>query len=205
MMTYPKTSIKSLVKCNFCGQTHLKTKGKFVCPVEKILAPYMKKLIGAYMENYLGKYVSCPYCDTASLQVLGNHTPSLDLICSNCQGRSVNIECKSKCLSVSYLPKDITLPHGNYFDYLQRQEQGLDFIVIIYKVDRVTKVISIRKVIFIPHDEIIKEDNFVVIQNTGSSLSTIFIRDHTRYKDITPLYHNMIDFSPKINKLIAAV
>ena len=204
-MTLPNSTVKSFVKCNFCGQQHVKKKGKFVCPVEVILAPYMKKLIGAYMEKFLGQYVSCPYCDTTSLQVLGNHTPSLDLICSTCQESPVNIECKSKCLSVSYLPKDIMLPHGNFFDYIQRQEKGLDFMVIIYKVDRTTKVISIRKVIFIPHNEIIKEDNFVVIQNTNSTLSTIFIRDHTLYQDITPRYHNMIDFSQKINKLMAVV
>ena len=84
------------------------------------------------------------------------------------------------------ITKDIKLPHGNFTDYNKRQKYGLDFIIVIYSVDRVKKEINIREVLYM-NDEIIKNSNIVeVVKRPSSPLSTIMIKDRN---------------SPKIKKL----
>ena len=58
----------------------------------------LKQKVGNYMETHVAKVLPCPSCNKKELKVLGNHSPSLDLVCSNC---SRKIEVKSK-LSVSF-------------------------------------------------------------------------------------------------------
>ena len=170
---------KNKLRCYFCNKNHLCRN----CPLEQKLAPILKQKVGDYMEKYVADVLPCPSCNKKDLKVLGNHSPSLDLVCSNC---SRKIEVKSKCLSVNNLPVDINLPHGNFSDYNKRQKYGLDFIVVIYSVNRVMKKIKIREVLYM-NNSIIKNGNIVeVVKRPQSPLSTIKIRNRN---------------SPKIKKL----
>jgi hypothetical protein len=161
------------LRCYTCGGNHTCRQ----CPIEQKISGHMKEVVGKTMEKHIAKEVCCPRCNKNSLSVLGNNSPSLDIICTECD---INIECKSKCLSVDRLPKDIILNAGSYIDYQQRQEKGLDFIVVIYKIDRRKKHLIIRKILYITDEYIKREsDNFTVSRKHGTSLSNIFIKDHT--------------------------
>ena len=163
--------------CYFCYESHSCRN----CPIEAMVAPYMKKIIGIHMENFVADTLFCPKCNNNGLILLGNHTPSLDIICNNC---CTNFEVKSKCLSIDKLPTDLMLHHGNYFDYISRQESGLDFLIIIYKVNRKMKMIEIRKILYIPNEIIKEQSHFKVVQKYNSSMSTIYIKDYTKLPEI---------------------
>ena len=170
---------KKKLRCYFCNGDHICRN----CPIESKLAPILKQKVGNFMEYYIANIFECPSCHMRSLKVLGNNSPSLDIVCTDCSRR---IEVKSKCLSVNNLPKDIKLPHGNFSDYNKRQKYGLDFIIVIYSVNRIKKQINIREVLYM-NDNIIKNGNIVeVIKRPSSPLSTIMIKDRN---------------SPKIKKL----
>lgn len=161
---------KSKLRCYFCDGNHVCRD----CPIEEKLAPMLKKKVGKFMEHYVARNLPCPTCKLKKLKVLGNNSPSLDIICKNCNR---NIEVKSKCLSVNNLPSDIYLPHGNFNEYFERQKSGLDFIIVIYSVNRIKKVINIRKVLYM-NDEIIKVGDVVkVLKRVDSPLSMIKIDD----------------------------
>tara|TARA_B100001121_G_scaffold307466_1_gene329057 strand:- start:9412 stop:9990 length:579 start_codon:yes stop_codon:yes gene_type:complete len=164
------------IKCHFCGGNH---NCRF-CPLEKKVAPQLKKIIGKKMEQYVSS-LPCPCCRLRSLRLLNDNSPSLDIICTdNKCGKK--FEVKSKCLSCKDLPDDLKINHGNYEYYLKRQEEGLDFIIVIYKVDRINKISTIRKVIHIPDIDIKKNSNFNVIQK--NRYCNILIKDHTIYNGI---------------------
>ena len=157
----------------------------------------MKKYIGSIMENFISDNHSCPICQSNKLKVLGNHSPSLDIVCKICNRK---FEVKSKCLSVNKLPIDLQLPHGNYKDYKERQNSGLDFFIIIYKVDRINKKIKVREVLYIKNKNVIEEDNFKVVKSKDSNLSNIYIRDRTKFEKL-PLGDNIeFDFSNIVNE-----
>lgn len=175
-------------KCHFCNGNHLCRD----CPQEILLAPILKKFIGTVMENFIGDNFCCPVCQNKTMKVLGNHTPSLDLVCSNCYRK---FEVKSKCLSVEKLPLDLKLPHGNYSDYKKRQELGLDLFVIIYKVDRRRKNITIREVLYANNNEIKKNKNIKVVKRRNSHLSNIFINDKGKLVKLDMEKSYKFDFS----------
>ena len=149
------------------------------------------------MENFIGNTFECPCCQQKTMKVLGNHSPSLDIICTNCKRR---FEVKSKCLSVNNLPNDLKLPHGSYNDYLKRQNNGLDLFVIIYKVDRVKKKITIREVLYAKHQDIIQEENILVMKREKSHLSTILIKDKFLLRKMNMNQIYQFDFSIIIEK-----
>jgi hypothetical protein len=165
---FKKSSINNKIRCYFCNGNHLCRN----CPIEEKLAPILKKKVGEYMEHYVANNLNCPLCQQKELHVLGNNSPSLDIICKNCNR---NIEVKSKCLSVNKLPNNIYLPHGNFSEYFERQKTGLDFIIVIYSVNRIKKMINIRKILYM-NDDIIKDGDIIkVTRRVDSSLSTIKI------------------------------
>lgn len=172
------TMIKSInknsdvIKCYFCNGNHTCRD----CPLEATMAPLLRKKVGNMMEYYIANNLCCPECGKQSLKVIGNHTPSLDIICTNreCQKK---FEVKSKCLSVSKLPNDIKLPHGSYIDYIQRVSEGLNLIVIIYGVDRVRKLINIREVLYANNDDLNNSSIIDVDKREDSNLSTIYIKN----------------------------
>ena len=160
------------------------------------MAPILKKYIGKIIENFMASQFACPCCNKNGLTVLGNHSPSLDIVCKTC---SRKFEVKSKCLSINELPNDIKLPHGSFEEYKKRQDTGLDLFVVIYKVDRRKKIITIREVLYAKNSEIISNKNIKVVKRKGSHLSTIFIKDRTRMKkmELENLYQ--FDFSNLIS------
>jgi hypothetical protein len=157
--------------CNFCFGNHNCRN----CPIEAKFSPILKKIIGPRIEFFVSKNISCPFCNKKTLYCLDDNSPSLDLVCKSCQNQ---FEVKSKCLSAKNLPKDIILPHGNYYKYKQRQESILNLIVVIYKVDRIKKEVEIREVLFASHNSISKKDNIFV--NPRNINSLIQIKDRNK-------------------------
>ena len=167
-----KSNNKSLhdIKCYFCNGTHSCKN----CPTEATIAPILKKKVGSMIEHYIANNLKCPECDNLSLHVIGNNTPSLDIICQCCEKK---FEVKSKCLSVNKIPTDITLSHGSYIDYTHRLKEQLNLIVLIYGVDRFKKEIYIREVIYANSDLLKNKSIIEVVQKYNSNLSIIFIKN----------------------------
>ena len=175
-------------KCYFCGEDHTCRE----CPLELQMAPVLKKKVGIMMEHYVANNFSCPSCNKKDLRVIGNHSPSLDIVC-NCGKK---IEVKSKCLSVNKLPNDIKLPHGSYIDYINRLKGGLDLFIIVYGVDRVKKIIKIREVLYATHIMLTEGININVIKRDDNGLSTITIKDRNKLNIMqVPMGDRSIDFS----------
>nr|QFG74322.1 MAG: hypothetical protein [Megaviridae environmental sample] len=164
--------------CSFCNSNNHTSKN---CKLEKLISKDIKLRVGNLMEQFAENYIRCNKCNH-KMTMLNNHAPSLDLVCTGCQSK---FEVKSKCLSVSNLPQDLVINHGNYNLYKQRQSQNLNFIIIIYGVDRKSKLITIKKVFIVPNDIIVNTNYFIVEQNTTNRLSTIYINNHYIFKNIT--------------------
>jgi hypothetical protein len=98
--------------CNFCNKyNHLSRD----CNLEKELYIKLKLLVGNMMEYYIADNIKCPECNYKSLFVIGNNTPSCDIICNNC---NKIYEIKSKCLSCVNLLDDIIINHGHYNKFI---------------------------------------------------------------------------------------
>ena len=67
--------------CEYCNSYHDDKK----CPLEQLLAPYMREIVGHYMEEFVADEIYCPRCNIKSLEPLRNHAPSLDIVCTNCK------------------------------------------------------------------------------------------------------------------------
>ena len=186
----------SSIKCDYCNNYHVSKE----CLLEKQLAPIMRKLVGMYMEFFVATEVYCPRCNNKTLESLGTHAPSLDLICNSCKTK---YEIKSKCMSADVIPVDLVFNHGNYNDYINRQRQGLDIILIIYSVNRKTKVIKIRKVLWVPHNQIIESNIINVVRKQNSTLSQIVVNNYKYLNEICFINQKFAyDFSENINTII---
>ena len=165
-----KIHTKEGIKCYFCNGNHVCRE----CPLEATMAPILRKKVGNMMEYYVADNLKCPECGIQKLKVIGNHTPSLDIICNHCHNK---FEVKSKCLSITKLPNDINLPHGSYIDYVYRIEEGLNLIVIIYGVDRIKKLITIREVLYANNSDLKNSSLIEVQKRSDNNLSTIMIKN----------------------------
>jgi hypothetical protein len=170
MSVLVKNHIYKPIECFFCKGAHVCRD----CPVEANMAPMFKKKVGYMMEYYVAENIKCPECENLSLEVIGNHTPSLDLICRSCNKK---FEVKSKCLSVDKIPTDIMLPHGSYIDYKYRLKEGLNLIVIVYGIDRINKLINVREVLYANNNKLMKSHIVEVSKKEKTNLSTIFIKN----------------------------
>lgn len=154
--------------CFFCNGNHVSKE----CILQVKMSPILKNKIGYGMEHYIANKLNCLYCGCHTLIVIGNHSPSVDIVCKNCYNL---YEVKSKCLSVNKLPNDISLNHGLYNDYLKRVNDGLNLIIVIYGVNRQKKNVYIREIIFIENNDL-KNNNLInVTKINNSKLSTIYI------------------------------
>lgn len=184
------------INCHFCGGNH----NCRDCPIEKKVAPQLKKIIGKKMEQYVSS-LPCPCCRLKNLCLLNDNSPSLDIVCKN-NKCGKKFEVKSKCLSCKNLPDDLKINHGNYEYYLKRQSEGLDFIIVIYKVDRINKISTIRKIIHIPDNDIKLNSNFNVIQK--NRYCDILIKDHTKYNGIQfKISPPQLSFKNEIKNILA--
>lgn len=185
---------KKSIRCHFCNENHTCRQ----CPLELEISPFLKKKVGSIMEHYIGNNFTCPYCENNTLKVIGNHTPSLDIICTT-PTCNIKIEVKSKCLSVNTLPTDINLPHGSFIDYCNRIKSQLDLIVIIYGVDRNKKQINIREVLYAPYDKLKNINIIEVSKRNNSNLSEIKIKNRTQLEKLNiPRGKKLIDFKNDI-------
>lgn len=184
----------NIKNCYFCNENHICKE----CPLEKEMSPFLKKKAGNMMEHYIAENLKCPECNNMGLKVIGTHTPSLDLICSEC---SKTFEVKSKCLSVNNLPNDIILPHGTYIDYVYRLNEGLNLIVIIYGVNRIDKTIYIREVLY-ANNKTLKDSNIInVAKRNDSKSSTIYIKNKKKLSILQLETNNIfINFSKDVEQ-----
>ena len=182
--------------CEYCSSYHDHKK----CPLEQALAPYMKEIVGHYMEEFVADEIYCPRCNNKSLQPLRNHAPSLDIVCTNCKTK---FEIKSKCMSANVVPNDLVFNHGNYKDYINRQQAGLDIILIIYSVNRKNKTIKIRHVFYAKNEDILHQKCLCVIKKEKSTLSQIIVNDYNDLYEIIPNQKFSYDFSENINLIIS--
>jgi len=186
----------STIQCDYCNNHHTSKE----CILEKTLAPLMRKIVGMYMEHFVANEVFCPRCNYKTLEPLSTHAPSLDLICKSCKTK---YEVKSKCMSSKILPLDLVFNHGNYYEYKQRQKDGLDVMLIIYSVCRKTKIIKIRKVFWIPDEQITNTNVISIIKKSDSSLSEIIVPNYKYLNEICFVNHRFgYDFSESINMII---
>lgn len=190
-----KPLFKKEISCYFCQGPHLCRD----CPIEKKKATGMKKEVGKYMESYYAENYKCIRCGCENLSVLNNRTPSLDIVCAQCNNR---LEIKSKCLSVNKLPKDIMLHHGSYEHYMNRQNNGLDFAIIIYGINRVSKEIKVREIMYFLN-EVMNTEIIKVVPNKKSQLSKIIIpnRKHPNILKLNIPDNNIIDFKEKVQNI----
>jgi hypothetical protein len=183
--------MSKIVKCHYCGGRH-SCRG---CPIEKTLAPYMRKLVGESMEKFVAEELCCPQCSAhGSLKMLGTHAPSLDIVCTSC---NANFEVKSKCLS-GKIPNNLIFNHGNYYDYVARSKSGLNFIFIIYSVNRTSKVLTIKNVYYHPH----YNNDVQVIKKSDSHLSDIIVKNISSLREIQLEYNYDYDFSNNIIQIL---
>ena len=181
--------------CTFCNSyTHTNKD----CNLEKTLAPYLKKNVGRFMEFYISNNFWCPKCKTNSLLVLDNNTPSLDIVCKNC---NQIIEVKSKCISASIMPKDIYCFSGNYNKFLNNINNGLNLIIVIYGVDRKLKEITIRQIYYISNEKLQNNNIIEIKKKQDSTSSIIFIKNRMILDKIILNVNKIISFDNCINIL----
>ena len=179
-------SFNKEVKCYFCEGNHICRD----CPLEANIAKELKKKVGIMMEHYVADNLNCPECgEFKKLKVIGNHSPSLDIICSFCNKK---FEVKSKCLTTYKLPIDIQLPHGSHNDYMCRLEEDLNLIVIIYGVDRVKKLINIREVLYANNKNLKTPTIVEVLKRDNNNLSTIMIKNKSNLSKLNLQTNNTI-------------
>jgi hypothetical protein len=164
-------------KCYFCGGDHECKK----CPVEMSMSTILKKKVGILMEKWISDNIYCPECEKQELKVLGNHTPSLDIICNNCNSI---FEVKSKCLSVKTIPNDINIQHGVYVEFINRIQEGLNLFLVIYGVNRITKSIKIKEILYANNILLQNKKLFNIYKRQNSKLSIIDISDKNKLKKI---------------------
>jgi hypothetical protein len=168
---------QNIVNCYFCNKSHIARE----CPDEIFMSPIFKKKIGNMMEYWFANNFNCPECNHDILTVIGNHTPSFDVVCNKCYQK---FEVKSKCLSVSVLPNDIQLYHGSYINYIYKLNKGLNLIVIIYGVNRLNKDIIIKEVLY-ANNIALKNKNIInVLKKNDSNLSIIFIKNKAKIQKL---------------------
>lgn len=183
-----------LKQCNFCGSTEHLTSG---CDIEKKMTPFLKKEVGHEMEIFITKYVKCQKCNSNKLKALSDYSPSLDIICMNC---NASYEIKSKCLSTKQLPNDIYCNGGNFIKFKENIINGLNLIIIIYGVNRKDKTIFIKHIYYIPNDILINDTLIQIVKKDNSTLSTINIPNRNELINLN-LSKNSLSFKNLYNNL----
>jgi hypothetical protein len=163
--------------CLFCKGLRHET---IECPIEVKLSKIIKNYVGIYMEHLIANNLKCPECKKNKLCVVGDNTPSKDIVCKSC---NQIFEIKSKCLSSQIIPKDIKLEHGLYNKYIEQKNKGLNFIFVIYSINRFNHIMSIREVLYASNFDI---DNIVFVnKNINNTHSIITIPNRTKLNKLS--------------------
>lgn len=181
--------------CTFCGSNNHTS---IYCDIENKMAPYFKKEVGVKMEEYITKHIVCQHCNKKELIALNDFSPSLDIVCGNCNAK---YEVKSKCLSVKDLPNYIFCNGGNYNKFKKNISYGLNLFVIVYGVNRGKKEIIIRN-IYYASNEILQNKQLIEIEKkNNTTLSTVKIYNKNKLKSISFVEKNL-SFKNLYNSLI---
>jgi hypothetical protein len=163
-----KNDIKNDIKCFYCNGNHLVRN----CLIEKKESSKNKKNTGKFMEQYYANNFCCYRCQEENFYVLNNRSPSLDIICKECNNK---IEIKSKCLSVDILPDDLLINSGSYKYFINRINENLDLVIFIYKVNRITKDIIIREILYFTNYQLKENKLIKIIPKEDKNISIIYI------------------------------
>ena len=179
------------MNCTFCkGPRH----ESIQCPIENRLSTDIKQYVGCYMEDLVAHNIKCPECKKHKLKVIGDNTPSKDIICRGCHQI---FEIKSKCLSCKIIPKDIIMLHGLYDNCMKQITKGLNFIFIIYAVDRLTNIMTIREILYASNFDL---DNILYInKNIDNTHCTINIPNRTKLNKLSININKTIDSTTMID------
>lgn len=180
--------------CDFCGSNNHLT---YNCNIEKKMTPYFKKEVGNEMELFITKYIRCQVCNSNKLKTLSDYSPSLDIICMNC---NASYEIKSKCLSTKNLPNNIYCNGGNYIKFKENIINGLNLIIIIYGVDRKDKKIFIKHIYYIPNNALVNDGLIQILKKDNSTLSLINIPNRNELININSP-KNILSFKHLYNDL----
>ena len=178
--------------CTFChGYDHTSKE----CKIEKKTSKQLKLSVGNMMEYYVEQNIKCPECNCNTLCVIGNNTPSCDIICNNC---TKIFEIKSKCLSCTIIPDDIIINHGHYNKFLSKIYEGLNIIIIIYSVDRYNKCITIREVLYI-NNILLSNYKLINISKKKDNNTLITIKNRKLLNKLLLYNNNTISFKDEIS------
>lgn len=167
-------------KCSFCNGNHNSRN----CNIEHYCAPIFKKEVGIYMEDHITQSLACPRCNNNKLYKLGNDTPSIDLVCTECNHI---YELKSKCLSVRDLPNDLFCNGGNYIELSNNiKNKELDIIIVLYGVNREKKEIHIREILYADNKMLNDKysKNIIISKKNDNYLSAIEIKNKDKLKKL---------------------
>jgi hypothetical protein len=177
--------------CRWCKGNHKSRQ----CRVEKLIKNELKTKVGMVMEQFVEKYIQCPrcldivgdYCENneefCSFERLANNTPSLDIECKMC---GLQVEVKSKCLSVNVLPNKVYCKAGNFNNLINNiYNNNLHMIVIIYSADRETKNIVIKEVLWLDNADLRYNKKIIIKKEINSSLSNIELLDRKNFTNLS--------------------
>ena len=181
--------------CYFCGS---KSHTCIQCSVENKMTPYFKIDIGIKMETFITENIKCQECNLKKLIVLGDFSPSLDLVCENCNAM---YEVKSKCLSIKNLPNDIYCNGCNYNEFIKNINIGLNLFIIIYGIDRQKKEIIIRNIYYASNNILSNKKYIEINKINNSSLSLIKINNINILTNIFISNNKIISFKKLYNNL----
>lgn len=196
-MTHKYTEEIQNKTCWWCNGNH----GSRYCNFESLIKKELKKKVGKVIENFVEKCIQCPRCSTNvnnfTFERLGNNTPSLDIECKSC---GLQVEVKSKCLSVDSLPDNIYCKAGNY-NMLQHNifNNNLNIVIVIYSANRNTKNITIKEALWVSNNELRSNVNVMVTRENRSSLSNVVILNRNYIPKLS-FYAENISFTSYIQK-----
>lgn len=123
-----------LLKCYKCsGNHHIRD-----CLIHKLGKNDRRLVTGDISEKIIasgGEHeIFCPVCKKSKLETVEAFMPSLDLVCmdENCRQK---YEVKSRCFSNTVIPLNLKIKAGNYNLFKKGIENGLNLILIIYRID----------------------------------------------------------------------
>ena len=93
--------------------------------------------------------------------------------------------------------EDINLNHGSYNNYIKRLTEKLNLFVIIYGVDRKTKNIYIREVLY-ANNSLLLNNNIIEVKRNNNNCSMISIKNKDRLCKLKFRQNTILNFEEEI-------